>query len=596
MDTRTPRTPTGGGAPGFDERVMTMARVPSDPAQVIVNHASFRVQLGAASGRALGLDATARMPGVPSPAAGGKRRPAPLVWSGPTDPDDTLAGRLMRAVHQAGSPEAGGATQVLPRVGSGSGAAAEAGETTVLPTIVGQRSAGSSTGLLGGVRPGRGAYDPLDERAGADWRGGDGYHGDGYRDERYRDDRYQDDPYRDDRDDRDDRDAENRKPRDRRESAKHAWYPDRRLNLGIVLLPLRVFLGLISVYAGMGKLCDRVYFDGGKRGSMVTWLSSLHPWALAEPLRDAALNHPVGAGLSIAFLQVVVGVLTVCGLWQRVAGVFGAALSAALLVTVSWRTVPVYDAPDFIYLAAWSPLIIAGAPVYSIDAHLAGDAWRRLGPRASLWDLRRRVLRRGAILAAVIAGSTLLIGSVLGAAVRATTPRDERPGPGVTPTNSLPGAPLPETSGEPGATSGASPSPSRSAAAKKAKEKAKAQQKQQATATPSTAPTGHATSRTGGTSGTGGGASGAPSHSGATSGSGSAGSGTGSASGSSGGGGSQAPQTAPPPTAAAPAPPPPTAKPPTGAIGGLLGSHSPTGLLLGMEHRGSAAHGRKDLA
>lgn len=164
-------------------------------------------------------------------------------------------------------------------------------------------------------------------------------------------------------------------------AVRHAYYPGRRMNLGVVLLPLRVFLGLISVYAGMGKLCDPVYFDGGKRGSMVTWLTSLQPWALAEPLRDFALSHPVGAGLSVAFLQVVAGVLTVLGLWQRLAACFGALLSAALILTVSWRTVPVYDAPDIIYLAAWSPLIIAGAPVYSVDGRLAGEAWRKLGPR-----------------------------------------------------------------------------------------------------------------------------------------------------------------------------------------------------------------------
>ena len=58
---------------------------------------------------------------------------------------------------------------------------------------------------------------------------------------------------------------------------RHAYYPGRRMNLGVVLLPLRIFLGLISVYAGMGKLCDPVYFDGGERGSMVKWLMSLTP-------------------------------------------------------------------------------------------------------------------------------------------------------------------------------------------------------------------------------------------------------------------------------------------------------------------------------
>jgi uncharacterized membrane protein YphA (DoxX/SURF4 family) len=518
----------GGGAPGFDDRVMTMARVPSDPAQVIVNHASFRVQLGAASGRALGLDETTRIPVVPAGRAPTRRRPAPVVWTGHSAPGDPLAGELMQAVRRAGASGAGGGTQLLPRVE----------ETSVLPTVVGQRGAAEPrTGLLGGVRPAMGAYDPADDGPRAGWSGGE-------------------------------QEAGGRGPRDRRgDQAKHAWYPDRRLDLGIVLLPLRLFLGFVSIYAGMGKLCDRVYFDGGRRGSMVTWLHSLHPWGLAEPLRAAALDHPVGAGLSVAFLQVVVGALTVCGLWQRVAGVFGAALSVALLVTVSWRTVPVYDAPDFIYLAAWSPLVIAGAPVYSIDAHLAGDAWRRLGPRVSLWHLRRRVLRRGALLATVIAGATLLVGSVLGAAVRATTAQQDMPLPSVTPTNNLPGAPLPEVSGGPGATSGASPSPSQSAEAKKRHHKAPATQ------APTTMPSRLATTGTGRSGSTGSGAAGTPTHSGSGAGAGSSGE----------GGGSYIPQTPAAPTAQAPAPPPPpTPKPTQGAIGGLLGSHSPTGLLLGM--------------
>ncbi|MGV9239240.1 DoxX family membrane protein, partial [Streptomyces nigra] len=229
--------------------------------------------------------------------------------------------------------------------------------------------------------------------------------------------------------------------------ARHAYYPGRRMNLGVVLLPLRVFLGFISIYAGMGKLCDPVYFDGGKRGSMVTWLNTLHPWEVAEPLRQFALAHPVGAGLVIAFFQVIVGVLTVLGCWQRVAAVVGALLSAALLVTVSWKSVPAYDAPDIIYLAAWSPLIIAGAPVYSIDGRLAGMAWRRLGPRSDIWELRQYVLRRGALITALVTGVTLLVGSLLGGAVR-DADRVVVPGPGEAPRNELPGSPLPEKPGK----------------------------------------------------------------------------------------------------------------------------------------------------
>ena len=52
VDTRTPRTPTGDRSSGFDDApALSMVKVPSDPAQIIVNHASFRVQLGASARR-----------------------------------------------------------------------------------------------------------------------------------------------------------------------------------------------------------------------------------------------------------------------------------------------------------------------------------------------------------------------------------------------------------------------------------------------------------------------------------------------------------------------------------------------------------------
>ncbi|MCX4748241.1 DoxX family membrane protein [Kitasatospora sp. NBC_01287] len=216
------------------------------------------------------------------------------------------------------------------------------------------------------------------------------------------------------------------------ESSRHSWQPRRKVDLGLVLLPLRLLLGSLSVYAGFSKLCDPVYFDGGNRGSMMRWLSSLHPWQLAQPLLDFAMAHPVGAGLGVAFTEIVVGVLSLLGLWQRLAAGAAMLLSAALLFTVSWRAVPVYDTPDLIFLAAWSPLLIAGAPFASLDGRLALEAWRRYGPQAPK-AVRRRVLRRGTVVAVVVIGLTMLVGSLLGAAVR--TGGRPQPGPAQPPTD-----------------------------------------------------------------------------------------------------------------------------------------------------------------
>ncbi|MEU6577814.1 DoxX family protein [Streptomyces sp. NPDC046805] len=492
VDTRTPRTPTGERTSGFDDvPALSMVKVPSDPAQVIVTHASFRVQLGASAGRTqsprvarhLGAAAdTARIP-VAGRAGGasevGARR-RPVVWSGRSAPDDTGAHRLLQAVrggsvrHPDDPTAAAGATRVMPRVGDGYGdygvhrdrsyggydGYGGLDQTVETPVLGTQRTAGSTAPPI--LPPMRTVGSAYDEPAytGEQFAYGAGAEGTG-------DLAYGDDPEDfEDFEEADEYAVASRGRRRDEDPSRHAYYPGRRMNLGVVLLPLRIFLGFISSYAGMGKLCDPVYFDGGKRGSMVKWLNTLHPWEVAEPLRQFALHHPVGSGLVIAFLQVVVGVLTILGCWQRVAAAVGALLSAALIVTVSWKTVPAYDAPDIIYLAAWSPLVIAGAPVYSIDGRLAGSAWRRLGPRSDIWELRQYVLRRGALVTAVTVGLTLLVGSLLGGAVRDSS-RVVVPGPGEAPRNNLPGTPLPDQpSGSPsassapsgGATAGAGPS------------------------------------------------------------------------------------------------------------------------------------------
>ncbi|MFJ3586062.1 DoxX family membrane protein [Streptomyces sp. NPDC090127] len=433
VDTRTPR-------PGFDDQpALSMLKVDSDPAQVIVNHASFRVRLAPAQQPKFAASRGPALAGAAAAAAGGAAgRRRPVVWSGKSAPGAT---GLLQAVRESsvstleppGHLDAG-ATQAIPRID-------DTMETPVVPVEPGP--------LLPPMRRAEGAFDPPYD-GGPYELSRDGSYGDGYGDR-------DGDGYGPD--------GEQLRDRPHRHGAdpvRHAYYPGRRMNLGVVLLPLRVFLGFISIYAGMGKLCDPVYFDGGERGSMVKWLNSLNPWALAEPLRDFALQHPVGAGLTVAFLQVVVGVLTVFGLWQRVAGVIGAALSAALLLTVSWKTVPVYDSADIIFLAAWSPLIIAGAPVYSIDGRLAGEAWRTLGPRSELWELRRRVLRRGALVASVVVGLTLLIGSVLGGAVRSAE-MVTVPGPNDDPINHLPGRTLPQEPGERAPSQSASSRPKPSA-------------------------------------------------------------------------------------------------------------------------------------
>ncbi|MFC7218710.1 DoxX family protein [Streptomyces polyrhachis] len=472
MDTRSPRPPRGGRPQGFEDAAdaLSAVRVPSDPARISVNSVSFRVRLGPASGafaarpaaRPVAASLSVGAEGVPVP----RVRRAPVVWSGRSTPGDPAAGQLLQAVRQSGvtlveepaygtayegpdgtgfaspydaSPYEGGGpdateTQSLPRF--------DPDATAPLPVVVAPRAAVDETQLLPPLRE-------FDESR---------YPGDGHVEPRPLD--VPADP-----------DGPAPGPRSRRrrvvgaDSARHAYYPGRRLNLGVVLLPLRIFLGFIAVYSGMGKLCDPLYFETGERGRLVGWLHGLEPGgplSFAEPLHGLALAHPLGVGLTVAFGQTIVGVLTICGLWQRLAAALGALLAAGLVIAMTWRAHAGYEVSALLYLAAWAPLIAAGAPVYSVDARLAGRAWRRLGPHAALWELRRFVLRRGVVYATVVIGLTLLLGSLLGAAVRSVT-TVHVPGPGEPPVNQLPGEPLPTppgSEGRGGPAGAGSPSPS----------------------------------------------------------------------------------------------------------------------------------------
>ncbi len=162
-------------------------------------------------------------------------RPQAVVWSGKSAPDDTGAHRLLQAVRGSGVPPRRAADRRRrghaghPRIEDGGYAAGYDGglaaQTLETPIVGAQRGHAHDTGenrLLPQMRTVGSAYDEpaYGDREFEDF---DADESDARRDQRAR--RYGNDPVR------------------------HAYYPGRRMNLGVVLLPLRIFLGFISIYA-----------------------------------------------------------------------------------------------------------------------------------------------------------------------------------------------------------------------------------------------------------------------------------------------------------------------------------------------------------
>ncbi|MFF3469242.1 DoxX family membrane protein [Streptomyces sp. NPDC001984] len=145
------------------------------------------------------------------------------------------------------------------------------------------------------------------------------------------------------------------------------------------LLPLRVFLGVTLIYAGLDKLTNSAFMHASGAGSIGDLMRSVRDASAIPALVDLALKSPVGFGYAIAFGELAVGIGTLLGLLARLAALGGVLISLSLWLTVSWATSPYYYGNDLAYLMAWIPLVLAGAPVLSLDAVLRARRRQRTG-------------------------------------------------------------------------------------------------------------------------------------------------------------------------------------------------------------------------
>lgn len=134
------------------------------------------------------------------------------------------------------------------------------------------------------------------------------------------------------------------------------------LRPGAALFPLRLFLGVTFVYAGVQKLSDPGFFHAGAPTYIGT---QLHGFASGTPggflLRTFAIPHPVLAGVGVALFEIVVGLLATGGLMTRLAATAGLGLNLVFFLTASWHTSPYFLGSDIVFVFAWLPFVLGGA-------------------------------------------------------------------------------------------------------------------------------------------------------------------------------------------------------------------------------------------
>jgi len=172
------------------------------------------------------------------------------------------------------------------------------------------------------------------------------------------------------------------------------------------VLPLRLFLGMIFLAAGIEKLTDPGFLNPegatyiGKQ--LAGYVSADAP--ISGLLSGLVIPNAQLFGLVVALGEVAIGLGVMAGLLTRAAAFFGLLLSTSFWLTASWNAYPFYTGPDVPYMIGWLTLILTGAGVFSLDGLLAS---RR--PLADAPDLgRRTTLAR--VGGGVAAGIALLVG------------------------------------------------------------------------------------------------------------------------------------------------------------------------------------------
>lgn len=237
----------------------------------------------------------------------------------------------------------------------------------------------------------------------------------------------------------------------------------------LALLPVRIFLGVTFVYAGVDKLIDPAFLHAtgpGSIGSQLDGFAKVSPIGPLVHLFGQAL--PVEIGLLIAVAEIAIGLGALSGLLFRISAAGGLALSVLFWLTASWATKPYYYGPDLPYAFGWLTLALAGnGGRFTIETWLARE-FDGGAADEPLSEERRLVLKAGflGIAAIAVAGLAGTVGaSLLGRSrsdIGAVTPTPAATADGSVPSASTGDGTAPGVSPSTPAT--AEPSPAGSAA------------------------------------------------------------------------------------------------------------------------------------
>ena len=128
-----------------------------------------------------------------------------------------------------------------------------------------------------------------------------------------------------------------------------------------VLLPLRLFLGVTFIYAGIQKFTDPQFFHSNKPGFIGRQMIA---FANGSPIGGFLLHvvvpHSMAFGFMVAYGEIAIGLGVLIGLLFRPAAFFGLLLSLIFFFSVTWHVYPYFYGADIVFVFCWLTLLING--------------------------------------------------------------------------------------------------------------------------------------------------------------------------------------------------------------------------------------------
>lgn len=137
---------------------------------------------------------------------------------------------------------------------------------------------------------------------------------------------------------------------------------------GTAILPLRLFLGLTFLYAGIQKLSDPGFLRLGSPTYIGTQLRGFSQSSPISFVMSHFLEHAVIIGMLTILVELVVGVCVLLGLFTRLAALAGLGLNLVFFLTATWHVYPYFLGSDIVFVMAWLTLAVTGPGAFCLDA------------------------------------------------------------------------------------------------------------------------------------------------------------------------------------------------------------------------------------